>query len=71
MTKTILLRGGPDDGKTDTVDLKLVRYTVLRPLAPNSKTVLVGFERGYYDYRGESDAGRQVFEWMGWEGEKN
>lgn len=71
MTKKILLQGGPDDGKTYTVDFMLVRYTVLRPLAPAKNAVMIGFEKGFYDYNGRKDNDRQVLEWKGWEGERN
>lgn len=70
MTKTILLWGGPDDGKIETVSKALTIYTVLRPLAPG-KMILIGFERGYYHETERNQDGRQVFEWQGWEGEKN
>lgn len=70
MTKTILLKGGPENGKIETVPKALTIYTVLRPLAPG-KMILIGFERGYYRQTDSIQDGRQVFEWQGWEGERN
>lgn len=71
MTKTILLVGGPRDGKIDTVPKALQRFTILREIAPGKKMVLLGFERGYYTATGREEQDKEIFEWQGWEGEQN
>jgi hypothetical protein len=71
MTKSILLRGGPRDGEFAVIDSSLDEYTILRELAPGKKMVLLGFERGYYRRTLKGEQGKEVYNWAGWEGEKN
>lgn len=70
MSKTILLQGGPENGRIEQVPDDLEIFTITRPVGPG-KIILLAFEKGYYEATRLRDGGRQVFKWKGWEGEKN
>jgi hypothetical protein len=67
MTKTILLSGGPDDGRHVDIPEENTIHIIYKQMNPIGKTAgIVGAKKGVYK-AGEHRLGVQVFTWVGWE----
>jgi hypothetical protein len=69
MTKTIILAGGPDDGRTETIDCALTSFKVVHPKPINLQQVVLNMRIGVYQQTGEYDWTREIFTWTGWQEE--
>lgn len=67
MTKTIVLVGGPEDGRTAKVDATAKTYTVVQPLKTNGfQIMLTSTQQGTYQQTGEYSGMNEIFTWKGW-----
>lgn len=67
MTKTIILSGGPEDGKLVTVQESQIQYFITtKPRASLTNSLLLSGETGLYEQSGEVIDGQEVFVWKGW-----
>jgi hypothetical protein len=67
MSKSIILVGGPDDGRQLTVPSDQKAYTIVNPIKTNGFSILLtSTQQGEYQQTGEYSGLMEIFAWKGW-----